>query len=624
LEQKIVMNKKRIFKVALILITIVMIIMSSVLSSVLATTIGTSTAITNLSTTTEDTSETTSSTLVTTTSNDTTNYDYTINLSDLSNFTTYETLEELEVAKDSEGNLPEGIYVTTFLYDGVGKAKTLDLEDFVAYLAGVGDEVDVEDSYIEATVININTTGNIEITGEIEDAMIAVNTNGKSGAVNLYLNNVSIDTGSKKFPAIYVYNQDINYEECKVTIKTVAGSENYIEGGKFKKNSLMDADSLSDYASKYASITYTYEDDNDDEVKTSVSYEDLAQYYGIYTKEQMGENYENILFARVNADSEDLRDGDPTVFYKGSGAISSDIDLYFEGEGYLEVVSKNKEGIETKGNLILSGGTGDYYVFAEDDALNATTSKDTCAYSSYKNDIEINVNTLIAIADPDGDEGDAIDANGSLTITGGTIVALACPGGDGGLDADGTILINGGTVFATGDMYDEVSDKSEQTFLAMNLSNRQSAGDNIYITDSNGTVLAAYTTDRTYSNLVYSSPELSDDGEYKLYSNGDIDGELLSEKCGYYENVTSATGGTEVSYSQATGMGGGMNGGFGERANGTHSGNSSEASVGGLIAGIAMVALALIAAIIAIIVIAKKSKKAAGEEKEENTKNKNL
>lgn len=59
-----------------------------------------------------------------------------------------------------------------------------------------------------------------------------------------------------------------------------------------------------------------------------------------------------------------LKEGDHLYFYKASGAISSDIDLYFEGEGYLEVNSKNKEDIETKGNLTLSGGTGDYVIYS--------------------------------------------------------------------------------------------------------------------------------------------------------------------------------------------------------------------------------------------------------------------
>ena len=44
-----------------------------------------------------------------------------------------------------------------------------------------------------------------------------------------------------------MYNEDITYTGCKVTIKTATGSKNYIEGGKLKKVSLIGSDELSNY-----------------------------------------------------------------------------------------------------------------------------------------------------------------------------------------------------------------------------------------------------------------------------------------------------------------------------------------------------------------------------------------
>ena len=74
--------------------------------------------------------------------------------------------------------------------------------------------------------------------------MIGVNTNNITKDINIILNGVSIDTDSKKVPAIYVYNKDKNYTNFKVTIKTVSGTKNYIEGGKLKKVSLIGSDEL--------------------------------------------------------------------------------------------------------------------------------------------------------------------------------------------------------------------------------------------------------------------------------------------------------------------------------------------------------------------------------------------
>ena len=429
-------------------------------------------------------------------------------------------------------NLPE-VYVTKFLFDGVSMVKTYDLDDFIES----GNDVEVKT--LDITAINVNTTGNIEFIGEIKGGMIAVDTNGRNGEINLILNGVNIDTDSKKTPAIYVYNKDITYTACKVTIKTASESKNYIEGGKFKKVSLVGSDELSNYASKYSGDTQT-------------NYTTYTNYYGVYTSSQIN----NILFAKVQADSEDLRDGDPYYFYKGAGAISSDIDLYFEGTGYLEVTSKNKEGIETKGNLTFSGGTGDYVIKAEDDCLNTTTSKSVG--QSVRNTLTIDVNTLVAIVDSgeDSDEGDAIDSNGTLIINGGTIIAIAHPGQDAGLDSESGTYINGGTVLSTGDMYDQISNESKQNFMVLSFSNAQTADSLITLLNSNDEVVMAYRTDRNYTNLVFSSADLKD-GNYTLYKGGEISG---TEENGLYTGITSYVKGIQQAYSSTGGFGG-MQGG---------------------------------------------------------------
>ncbi|MDD7630263.1 MAG: carbohydrate-binding domain-containing protein [bacterium] len=115
-----------------------------------------------------------------------------------------------------------------------------------------------------------------------------------------------------------------------------------------------------------------------------------TSYYGIYTSNKI----DNILFAKVTADKEDLQDGNPYYFYKASGSISSDIDLYFAGDGYLNVTSKNKEGIETKGNLYLGDGKGDYVINAMDDCINTTTSFQA---ENVRNDLVIIVIILLII-----------------------------------------------------------------------------------------------------------------------------------------------------------------------------------------------------------------------------------
>ncbi len=443
--------------------------------------------------------------------------------------TNYQDIAEYETLADflpdyNSGNLPS-VYITEFLFDGVSSVKTPDLDDFIE---NASNDTEIED--LEIRVININAAGSYEFTGEIVGAMIAVNTNGITGNIDLVLNGVSVDTDSKKAPAVYVYNKDKNYTDCVVTIKTVSGTKNYLEGGKLKKVSLVGSDELDEYSSYYSGDSAT-------------NYASYSAYYGIYTSDEI----EDILFATVQADNEDLQDGDPYYFYKASGAVSSDIDLYFEGEGYLKVTSKNKEGIETKGNLTLSGGTGDYEIFAEDDCLNTTTANNSA--TTVRNDLTINVNSLLASVSTEADEGDAIDSNGKLIIEGGTIYAFASPNsGDAGLDSVNGIYINGGTVIATGNMVDQISSESEQNYVYASFS-KIAADSLIVVKDQSDKIIVAFKTGRDIQNLAYSSPDL-DYESYKVYTGGTIDGE---ETNGLYTTINSYSGGEEITVSDASG-----------------------------------------------------------------------
>lgn len=405
----------------------------------------------------------------------------------------YDNLEDF--IKDYNSDNLDDVYITNFLFDGVSSVKSPDLDDFIE-----NNSNDTKIKNLDIKALNINNIGNYELSGKFV-GMIAINTNELKGNINLYLNNVSIDTDTKKAPAIYVYNKDINYTDCKVTIYSVSNSKNYIEGGKFKKVSLVGSDELDKYSSNYTG-------------NMKNNYDIYTSYYGIYTSKQI----DNILFAKVTADKEDLQDGDPYYFYKASGAISSDIDLYFAGDGYLDVTSKNKEGIETKGNLYLGDGKGDYVINAMDDCLNTTTSSQA---KNVRNDLVINVKTLYANVLDDADEGDAIDSNGTLTI-------------------------NGGTIIATGNMADRI-DSSSQKNIYVTFNETISANTLLVIKDENDKIITAFKTNKDIKTLLYTTKDLSYNS-YKIYKDGVITGD--SEN-GLYYSIDSYTDGTLVSYSNS-------------------------------------------------------------------------
>ena len=109
---------------------------------------------------------------------------YSTNNKNYKSITEYKTLEDfLEDYNNSK--LPD-IYITDFLFDGVSSVKTPDLDDFIE-----SNSNDTNIDTLKIKVININTTGNIEFSGEIKGAMLGIDTNNKKGNINIILNNVS-------------------------------------------------------------------------------------------------------------------------------------------------------------------------------------------------------------------------------------------------------------------------------------------------------------------------------------------------------------------------------------------------------------------------------------------------
>ena len=445
------------------------------------------------------------------------------------NLKSYKIEEFTQFVNDYKNqNLPS-VYLTDFLFDGVSMYKPYDLDDFIEG----GNDILVDP--LEIKTLNINTNGLVELSGSMK-GMIAVNSNNLEDDLTIILNGVEIDTDSKKAPAIYVYNKDVTYSKNKVIIELKENTKNYITGGKLKKVSLIPSDELNNFTNKYSNTN-------------KENYEILSKYYGIYTNSEIN----SILFAKVEADNEDLNDGDPVYFYKASGAISSDIDLTFQGSGSLEVISKNKEGIETKGNLTIGNKNGDYVIKAMDDCLNTTT--DSKKISNARNTLTIDVNSLYAIVLADADEGDAIDSNGELIINGGKIVAIAKSGSDAGIDSESGTFINKGMVLATGDMYDDVKSDSTQNFMVLSFSNQILENDIITLLDNENNVVFSYKTDRSYSNLIYSSNTLTN-GSYSLYKNGVITGE---NEYGLYTSILNYEKGLNLGYT-TKGQIGGMDG----------------------------------------------------------------
>lgn len=119
-------------------------------------------------------------------------------------------------------------------------------------------------------------------------------------------------------------------------------------------------------------------------------------------------------------------------------------------------------------------------------------------------------------------DGDGIDSNGFLNVSGGTIyINGPTSNGDGALDYESTATITGGTVVAAGSsgMAENFGESSTQGTILYNFSSQVSG--EVTLTDSDGNVIASFTPSKTYQSVVISSPEITNSGTYTISSGGE-------------------------------------------------------------------------------------------------------
>ena len=118
-------------------------------------------------------------------------------------------------------------------------------------------------------------------------------------------------------------------------------------------------------------------------------------------------------------------------------------------------------------------------------------------------------------------EGDGIDSNGTVTISGGSLVVNgSVQGGNGPLDAAGDITITGGRVWALGtsDMLQGFAQGSTQASITANIAG--TAGQTLIILDANGKEVARQTASKDFQAVIMSSADLVDGQTYTIQAEG--------------------------------------------------------------------------------------------------------
>lgn len=226
----------------------------------------------------------------------------------------------------------------------------------------------------------------------------------------------------------------------------------------------------------------------------------------------------------------------------GDDGIHADSEIAIN-KGDINIV-KSYEGIESA-VIVLNGGN--ISIVSSDDGLNCAGGNDGSAmgrpgfggytasgnYYLYINDGYIAINAT----------GDGIDVNGSIEMTGGTVIIHGPTSDrDGVLDYDKTFNIkNGGVLIGAGSagMAQAPGTGSSQNSVALVLSSTYNAGTLIHFQKANGDELVSFAPGKNYQLVLFSSPELVKGNSYSVYSGGSHSGTALN---GLYKNGTYIPG----------------------------------------------------------------------------------
>lgn len=251
----------------------------------------------------------------------------------------------------------------------------------------------------------------------------------------------------------------------------------------------------------------------------------------------------------------------------GDDGIHADLTLTIDN-GNIDI-SKSYEGLEA-GEITINGGT--IHVVSSDDGLNAAGGNDNSSTngrmgqnpfdSDSSKHIYITGGYLMVDA-----SGDGIDSNGTITMSGGTVLVNGpSDNGNAALDYGTSADISGGIFLALGSsgMAQTFADTSTQGSIMTSISS-QANGTSIALCDNHGNVLASLTATKQFDNIVVSTPDITDNGTYTIrtgtISDTDQNGFTTSGSISNSTELSSITM-TSLHYGTSTGFGGGFGGGF--------------------------------------------------------------
>jgi hypothetical protein len=375
-----------------------------------------------------------------------------------------------------------------------------------AYSSGIKGDAEVELSGSNITIVcsgaggkGISSTGNLSITNGI----VNVTT---SGAGATYKNS----TGTTDSYSAVCYNSDVN---LSITGGTVSGTSSGSGGKGLKANGTINIGT----GTSSPKVTLTTSG-----AKFVVSGSDYN-----HPKTMVSDGTITIKNGTINISSTD-------------DAIHSETSIVVDGG--TTTVSKSTEGVESK-YIYINGGYVD--VTSSNDGINATMGTQTGG--TEMNDgscLYVKGGTLVVNCT----NGDAIDSNGNIEISGGVTIANGpLTGVEEAVDFNGTFKMTGGLFIGAGsasNMTKAMSSSSTQTNMYISSSAAISSSTLLHIQNASGTDILTFKPKNGGYKFLFSSSELTKGVSYQIYTGGTYTGG--SSNNGLYTGGTYSVSGATL------------------------------------------------------------------------------
>lgn len=447
------------------------------------------------------------------------------------------TVEEMQAAIDEA--MSDAAIDITDMFTKRDLAGTYDESEAVKItLSGKTAACNSSNVQIEDGVVTIKAAGVYVLSGTFTDGTIVVDA-GDDDKVQLVLDGVSIT--AVDYAAIYAKNAD------KVFVTLAEGAENSLTvSGDYVQTDDNNVDAVI-----FAKCDLTLNGTGSLTVKDNmghgiVSKDDLVVTggtYTIYSQDHCLNGKDSVRIADgtfnlscdedgIHAGNDDQQDG--YVYIEGGDINISVGDDALHAEGLLIItggdidVSKSCEGVE--GYKILVTG-GDIDVVSSDDGFNAAGGSSGSGYNHDGFGGGPGMGGVYMDADSDAyifitggtininADGDGIDSNGCIRITGGSVYVLGpSDNGNGAMDYGICAAITGGEIVAVGGsgMAQGFGDESTQCSALVNFDEWIDAGETITLTDSDGKEVLSYKADKKFNSVVISTSDMKQGDNYTL------------------------------------------------------------------------------------------------------------